>query len=402
MKRLAKKVKKRELSQSSIHMPSSQQSLSKGEFSRPPRVDIYLVVTTLLLLSVSVVMIYSTTALSAKELYNDPLRLVKTQGLAICIGVFVMAVARLCSIQLLQRFSPLFLFLSLVALLIPMIPGVGAAAGGAQRWIRIAGFQLQPAEFVKVFMIIFLAGYLSRHESRLSDFSSGVLKPVIIFGTVACLLLAQPDFGSATIMFIVAIVMLFVGGVSIRYLFLSGMLLASCAAALIYTSPYRMARVASFLSPWDDAQGSGYQLLQSLIAVSTGSFTGVGLGASQQKLHFLPAAHTDFIFAVIGEEAGLFGCLFVVALFLIILWRGVKISQQFADDTFPFTLGVGLTMLIVLPAMINIGVVLGLLPTKGLVLPLVGYGGSSIVGSLLIIGLLLSLTRTLYTRYSAN
>jgi cell division protein FtsW len=239
-----------------------------------------------------------------------------------------------------------------------------------------------------------MASYLARHEAELGGFKGGVVKPGLLVAIPSILFLLQPDFGSTMIVLLCSLAMTTAAGTRLRYLMYGIGIGSVLMLLLILISPYRMARVMSFLSPWEDASGRGYQLIQSLIAVGNGQMMGTGLGESQQKLFFLPAAHTDFIFAVIAEELGFMGCLAVLMLFVIILWRGLKLAVRLTEDTFSFSLAIGLTMLVSVPAMLNVGVVIGLLPTKGMVLPLVGYGGTSLVSSLVTIGLLLRLGRT--------
>ena len=238
-----------------------------------------------------------------------------------------------------------------------------------------------------------MAGYFARKEPKMRQFLYGVIYPFAYVGVVGAMLLKQPDFGSTVIICTVTVGMMWAVGVRLKHILVVLTVMAVGIVSMIVVSPYRMQRVLSFLSPFDDPQGAGYQLNQSLIAVASGQLSGVGLGASQQKLYFLPAAHTDFIFAVIAEELGFAGAVVIILTFLFLLWRGFKISARLAADPFVFSLAVGLTLLLVIPAFFNVGVVIGVLPTKGLVLPLIGYGGSSLISSLATVGLLLSLAR---------
>ena len=359
----------------------------------PLGVDYILVSMTLLLIGFSLVMVYSTTGIVSQEKLGDPFFYLKRQALAGGFGVAAMFLAVRIPIDFLKRISP-YLFAACVFLLaLTLLPGVGDAAGGARRWIRLGFLRFQPAEFVKLSIVIFMAGFFARREATLSTFVGGVIKPFMLVGVVAGLLLLQPDFGSSVVIILVVLCMAAASGTRLRYLAVCTLVLAVCLGFLVALSPYRMKRIVSFLSPFADPAGKGYQLIQSLIAVGTGQVAGVGLGASQQKLFFLPAAHTDFIFAVIAEELGFIGALLIIGSFFIILWRGLKIAASVADDTFLFALAVGLTTMIVLPALLNVGVVIGLLPTKGMVLPLIGYGGSSLIASLIAVGLLLGIQR---------
>ena len=361
---------------------------------KPPLVvDPFIIFGTILLVGFSVLMVYSTTGIIAQEKFADPLYYFKRQLLFAVVGLVLMLLVSHLRVDFLKRFSPIFYVLALCSLLLTLLPGVSVSAGGAHRWINL-GIQLQPGEFAKVAFVVFLASYFSRHENELAKFSTGLLKPSLLFLPVAILLLLQPDFGSVVIIAIVTLSMALAAGARLRYLCIAGVVLLTAAASLIVISPYRMNRVLAFMSPWSDASGKGYQLIQSLIAVGTGKVFGVGLGASQQKLFFLPAAHTDFIFAVVAEELGFVGAIVLMSLFVLLLWRGMKLATRLVDDTYSYCLAVGFTMLIVVPALLNVGVVTGLLPTKGLVLPLVGYGGSSLVSSLLSIGLLLAVARS--------
>jgi cell division protein FtsW len=351
-----------------------------------------------LLVGFSLVMIYSTTGVLSQERYGDALFFVKRQGIATIVGLCALfAVARL-ELNFLKKISPYLCLVAVGLLALTLIPGLGSSAGGAKRWVVAGPIRFQPGEFVKVCMVVWLAGYLGRNEAALSGFVRGIAQPLAMIFVACALFLKQPDFGSSAILTLVALAMVMSAGVRLRYLLFSGLLVVVAAGLLIVSSPYRMSRMKTFLAPWEDASGKGYQLIQSLIAVGTGQVTGVGLGASQQKLFFLPAAHTDFIFAVIAEELGFVGCCALMLVFVVILWRGMSIAARLADDTFAFSLAVGLTMLIVVPALLNVGVVTGLLPTKGMVLPLVGFGGSSLIGSLVAMGLLLAVARDLRQR----
>ncbi|MBN8549038.1 MAG: putative lipid II flippase FtsW [Deltaproteobacteria bacterium] len=359
----------------------------------PFLLDAGIVLTVFVLVGFSLVMVYSTTGIVAQEKLGDTLYFVKRQAVAAVIGILAMFLFSRINIQSLQKISPYLFFACIALLAVTLIPGVGHRAGGAQRWINLGLVRFQPGELVKVMFIVFIAGFWARHETRLSEFSQGIVKPFFLVAVVAGLLLVQPDFGSAAVISLVTLGMALATGVRLRYIACGAVLLALCMGTLVFLSPYRMQRIMSFLSPFSDVSGRGYQLIQSLIAVGTGQLTGVGLGDSQQKLFFLPAAHTDFIFAVVSEELGFIGGVVLLASFLVLLWRGLLISSRLAENTFQFSLAVGLTLLIVAPALLNIGVVTGLLPTKGMVLPLVGYGGSSLVTCLMAVGMLLALKR---------
>ncbi|MCB0354961.1 MAG: putative lipid II flippase FtsW [Bdellovibrionales bacterium] len=356
-------------------------------------IDIVLLALTIGLLGFGLVMLYSTTGVTAQERFGDPLYFLKRQIAAGVIGFVLMLVAYKLPPRFWRFVSPYCFPLALALLIFPLIPGIGQSGGGASRWVSVAGVRFQPGEVSKLCFILFLAGYFARHETKLESFSKGVFKPLLLVAPVAILYLSQPDFGSFSLVLIVGLIMALAAGVRLRYLVISGVGALFAMGILVLVSPYRMKRVLSFLEPAADASGKGYQLIQSLIAVGSGQLTGVGLGGSQQKLFFLPAAHTDFIFSVIAEELGFLGGLGVIVVFLLILWRGLSIAARYFNNTFFFSLTVGLTMLIALPAFLNVGVATGLLPTKGMVLPLVSYGGTNLVVTLIAMGILLSLAK---------
>lgn len=372
---------------------------------RLPKIDPWVCIPALVLVGIGFVMIYSTTGVISREKMGDDLYYVKRQAAAFIIGFVCMLLAAKTSINRLKELSPFFLIVTLFLALLPLIPGIGDRAGGAQRWVQLPGVRFQPGEFAKLSFILFLAGYLARHENKLTEFKRGILFPGIMLSFVAALFLAQPDFGSTVVIALVCLAMLAASGIRLIYLGLGGVLLASSFAALVVISPYRLSRVISFLSPFSDSSGKGYQLIQSLIAVGSGQLYGVGLGQSQQKLFYLPAAHTDFIFAVIAEEFGFIGSVLTLLVFGVLMARGLQIARRHAADTFSFSLAIGLTLMIVAPALLNAGVVTGALPTKGMVLPLVGYGGSSLVVCMIGLGFLLALARDMHrpdTKYHRN
>lgn len=372
---------------------SSLPSSRLKELHAPSPIDYLLVVTILLLVGFGLVMVYSTTGIVSQGKLGDSLFYAKRQLISAVLGGVVMVTCMQIPLGLIRRIAPYLLIASLLLLLLPLIPGIADRAGGASRWAKFGPIRFQPAEFVKVFMVIFMAGYLARHEQLISSFISGIVKPFSMLALVAGLLLIQPDFGSTAVIVVVLLAMLLASGVRLSHMALCSVVVACVMGLLVFISPYRMMRVVSFLSPFADASGKGYQLIQSLIAVGTGQVYGVGLGGSQQKLFFLPAAHTDFIFAVISEELGFVGGVCTIFGFLVVMWRGLLIARSVRHDTFLYALAVGLTMMIVAPALLNVGVVIGLLPTKGMVLPLVGYGGSSLIACMGVVGLLLGIRK---------
>lgn len=363
------------------------------ELRAPSSFDYVLIGVVLLLVGFGLLMVYSTTGILSQEKMGDSLFFAKRQCFSALLGVCAMLAAAHVPVRFIRRCSPYLFVFSLLLLLLPLIPGIADRAGGASRWVKLGPVRFQPGEFVKLSMVLFMAGFFARHQDKITTFVNGLVKPFLLVSVVAALLLLQPDFGSTAVIVVVVLAMAFAAGVRFSHLILCSVIAGVCLGTLIFVSPYRMMRVVSFMSPFKDAAGRGYQLIQSLIAVGTGQISGVGLGSSQQKLFFLPAAHTDFIFAVIAEELGFVGAMVVIGAFIVLLWRGLLLARSVRHDTFMFCAAVGLTLLIVVPALLNVGVVIGLLPTKGMVLPLVGYGGSSLIMCMAVIGLLLSIRR---------
>ncbi len=264
--------------------------------------------------------------------------------------------------------------------------------GGARRWIPIGPINIQPSEFAKIIVVLFTAHLLASREGRINDFWAVPLPSIFVVGGMSLLIVIEPDLGSAVVLALVAGVMLFVGGLAWKSLSIVAGLGLGAACIAIVAEPFRVARIMSFLDPAADPLGTGFQLDQSLIALGSGSLTGVGLGQGQQKVFYIPAGYTDFIFSVIGEELGLLGTLAVLAAFLVLFWRGIRASRR-APDAFGAYLALGLTSLLVLQALFNISVCIGLLPTKGLPMPFVSYGGSSLVASMIAVGLLINISQ---------
>ena len=276
-------------------------------------------------------------------------------------------------------------------LAIVLIPHVGHTSGGAQRWLLLGPMRVQPGELCKLAVLFYFSTYIGRQHQKMLRFLPGVAIPFLILGVYALLLLLEPDFGSTVVIVLVVLGQLFCFA-RISHLITVGLSASAGLVALVAISPYRLQRFLAFLDPFNDPSRSGYQLIQSLIAVGSGGTFGVGLGAGKQKLGYLPAAHTDFIYAVIAEELGLLGALAVLALYLLIFFRGLAISSRLTANPFLSSLALGCTLLTVIPALLNIAVVVGMLPTKGLVLPLVAYGGTAMIVHLSAVGMLVKLS----------
>lgn len=341
-------------------------------------------------------MVYSSSFILSQERTGDGLAYIKKQIIFAIVGVVALVAATRVHYRKWMDWSLGLLVASMLMLIVVMIPGVGMKAGGAQRWLRLGFFSFQPAEFVKFALIVFVARQLARKQDRIQKFSAGVLSNFILPLPALLLLLIQPDFGSVVMISITIFAMMFLAGVPKKYFFSALAAAAAIGGFLIKLAPYRMARLMAFMDPWADPAGKGFQIIQSFVGLHHGGFWGVGLGNGKEKLFYLPEAHNDFIFAVIGEELGYIGISAVIVMFLIFIHRGLKIGVQALQQTgdrFAFYLASGITLILGLQAFVNMAVVLGLLPTKGLTLPFISYGGSAILVNLFATGVLLSVTR---------
>jgi cell division protein FtsW len=355
--------------------------------------------TTVLLLAVAltcigVVMVYSSSAIMAADRFHDGFYFLKRQLVYALIGFALMAAATYFNYQNWRKLAVITLAGSIVLLALLFVPGLGVRVGGALRWLKLPGFNLQPAELVKLGLVLYLAHSLTRKKEMVRSFAKGYLPYMIVLGVLLLLLLKQPDLGSAMIIAGVALSMLIVAGV--RWFYILATLLAAMPALyfLIMNVEYRRRRIMAFLDPWDDPFDTGFQIIQSLVAFGKGGIFGQGLGIGQQKLFYLPEAHTDFIFSVIGEELGLIGVVIVAALFLLLVLCGIRIALQ-CQDPFGRNLAFGISLLLGLEAFVNLAVCMGLLPTKGLALPFISYGGTSLVVCLIAVGILLNISNSL-------
>ncbi len=378
--------------------------------SKPVMNKPLLVIDSSLLLAViglsllGLVMVGSSSVSIADESTGNPLYYFWRQLVYVLIAFSALFLTYKIPLKFWSRSGLVLIFFSLLLLLLVFIPGLGKQVNGSTRWINLGLFSLQVSEFVKLFAIIYMAGYLVRHNDVLRKYSSGFLKPLGLLSIIVFLLLLEPDFGAAVVLLATTMGMLWLGGAKPGQFLLVIMALMSLLALLAVISPYRMQRLTTFLDPWGDPFNSGFQLTQALIAFGRGEWLGVGLGASVQKLFYLPEAHTDFLFAVMAEELGLFGGIVVILLFAFIVFRILYIGFQAEKHEHPFGgyLAYGIGLWIGLQAFINIGVNMGVLPTKGLTLPFMSYGGSSIVVMCIAVGVVLRVnfeTRQ-YDRYN--
>ena len=355
------------------------------------QIDSVMLTIVLALLMGGFVILASASISISDSAANNPFFYVQRQLIAAAIGGAAGFVCLFIPMQVWRSLGPLVLFVGFLLLIVVLIPGIGYEVNGSTRWVRIGIMNLQVSEPARLCFLMALAGYLVRRNKSLREEFLGFLRPMVVLSIACILLLAEPDFGAAVVLLATAMVMMFVAGARIRdfLLFLVAAFIALAALAIL--SPYRMKRITGFLDPWADPFNSGFQLTQSLIAIGRGEWFGVGLGDSVQKLFYLPEAHTDFVFAVYAEEFGLLGSLVLIALFLALLWRVFKLAMRAADAErfFEAYIAIGLGTWLGIQAFINIGVNMGMLPTKGLTLPLISYGRSSLIITMICISLLL-------------
>jgi len=352
------------------------------------RLDPVLLGAVLTLVGLGIVMVYSASAFHAHRETGDALFYLKRHAVAAGLGLVAMLVVARLDYHLLARLAyPLLL---VVAVLLAAVLLFGNTAGGATRWFRFGGFSFQPSEVAKLALIVYLAHSLTRKREKIRSFSFGFLPHVLMSGALIMLVLVEPDLGTAAIMSLILFALLFVAGTKISYLLLAALAALPLLYHQVMGTPWRKARILAFLDPEANRLGAGYQLHESLIAFGSGGGSGVGLGDGKQKLFFLPASHTDFLFSILGEEIGFIGAMLVIVLFAVVVWRGLRAALH-APDLFGTYLALGVSLLIGLQAVANMSVALGLVPTKGLALPLLSYGGSSLVATMAGIGLLFSI-----------
>jgi len=353
--------------------------------------DYLLLVPTILLFALGLIAIYSASNYLAYKEVGDSCYYLKKQALFGLVGISFLMVAKNIPVHFYSRFVYPALIASVILLVMVLIPGIGSKIGGSSRWIKVPGFSLQPSELAKLSLAIYIAYSMSKKGPVMSSFTKGFLPHLIVVGSFMCLILMQPDLGTTVIIGSWLMIMLFVGGFNVLQLLL--MAIAACPVVywLIFSTKYRVDRWTAFLNPWDDPQGVGFQIIHSFLAFGSGGLLGAGLGNSKQKLLYLPEPHTDFILSIVAEELGLIGVAVIIVLFGILITRGIKISLN-APDLYSSYLALAISVLIGLQVVINMGVVMGLLPTKGLTLPFLSYGGSSLLVNLVGVGILMSIS----------
>jgi cell division protein FtsW len=353
--------------------------------------DRLILVSTLTLLALGLTMVFNASTVMAQAQYHDPYFFIKRQALYALLGIGVLFLGLAINYRVYQRLAYPLLFITLIGLILVFIPGIGGKVRGAARWLKLGPFNLQPSEFAKLAMALFLAYSLTKKQEKMKDFSIGFLPHMMVAGVFIILVGLEPDFGTAITIAAIVFTMLFVGGTRLVHIFLSLGTGLGLAVIMVLRDPKKLNRVFSYLDPWKYGQDVGYQLKQSLLAIGSGGLLGLGPGQSRAKLFYLPDAHTDFILSIFSEEMGFVGFILILTLFAILVYRGLRLSFR-TEDSFGSYLALGLTLLIGLPAVINMGVVSGIFPTKGLSLPFLSYGGSSLLANMLAVGILLNIS----------
>ena len=352
--------------------------------------DTILLFSVLFLEGIGIVMVYSASSALALKKFGTDYYFLKRQALFSLLGIVTMVTCRHIPLNVYKSLTYPLLVVSILFLILIQVSNLGVSAGGATRWLNIMGFTFQPSEIARLAMVIYLAYSMSKKQEQIKDLYIGFLPHVIVLSIFTVLIFMQPDFGSVVILCAITWIMLFVGGVGLRYLLSSLFLLLPIAYFIMRHADYRLRRLTSFLDPWQYPTDAGYQVIHSLMAFGSGGIWGNGIGRGYQKLFYLPEPHTDFIFSVIGEELGLVGVLAILGLYALILWRGISIARN-AKDAFNAYLAIGITVAIILQVCVNMGVTLGLLPTKGLTLPFLSYGGTSLLINMASIGILMNI-----------
>ncbi len=352
--------------------------------------DYWLVMITFLLLGFGLVMVFSASYYKGLLNYNDSYYFIKKQLIAAGIGLVIFFIVSNIRYTIYQKLVIPFTILSILLLIAVLI--VGTTANGAKRWIQIGSIPFQPSEFVKLAMIFYTASIMIKKQSVIHNFKRALIPPLTVIGIICSLLYFQPHFSAIVIILCTTLVIIFCAGAQIRHLLFLFVASTPVLLIILYTSDYRMERITTMLNPFNDPTGSGYQTIFSLYAIGPGGLTGLGLGNSIQKMAYLPEAHNDFIFSIIAEELGFFGGAFVIFLFIVLIVRGIRIAMQ-SPDQFGTLLGIGIITLIGVETIFNLGVVTALLPVTGVSLPLISYGGTSLVFKMMAMGILLNISR---------
>ncbi len=360
---------------------------AKGE------IDYILLSTAVMLIIIGTVMVFSSSAIMAGERYNNMYFFIFRRFIWVILGSFVFVMGLKVDYKKWVKLSRLALPLVLILCILVLVPVIGHSVGGARRWIRLGGVGFQPSELVKIVVVFYLASVLDRKFSKVKDSFKEIIPPLVIVSIIIILIYNQPDFGSAAIIFLITGVMLFLGGVKFKKIFIGLISIIPFIVYALLNYQYRRERLFSFLNPFEDMYDTGYQLAHSIIALGDGGIKGVGLGAGYQKLFFIPEVHTDFVFAIVGQEMGFIGTIFVILLFAVFSFRGFRISIK-QKEFIGKLIAAGLVFLIIIQAILNMGVVSGCLPTKGLPLPYLSFGGTSLISNMFALGVLLNISKS--------
>ena len=355
-------------------------------------VELTLLIAVILISLFGVIMIYSSSYVWAEYKYNDPYKYLKNQGLFFIIGIILMNIVSKIDYKKYFKYSNKILITCIILLILVLIPGVGTVRNGSRSWFGIGSFGIQPSEFAKLGLIIFTSKYLSNNPTSMKNFKKGVLPILLITIAIFGIIMLQPDFGTGTILVMTIIGILFVAGLDIKIFLKFAIVGVVGVVGLILVAPYRLKRILSFLDPWSDPLGSGFQIIQSLYSIGPGGLFGLGFGNSIQKHFYLPEPQTDFIFSIISEEFGFMGIIIISTLFIIIFYNCLKISMK-CNDLFGKYLSFGITFGLIFQSVLNLSVVVGLIPVTGVTLPFLSYGGSSLLITMISIGIILNISR---------
>ena len=355
-------------------------------------IGIYLFIVVILFSLFGLLMIYSSSYIWAEYKFGDGFRYVKLQGLFLLVGTFLMIIISKIDYKLYYKYSFYIFIVCLILLILVLIPGIGKIRNGSRSWFGIGSLGIQPSEFMKLSLIILVSKYLSNSDKDIKMFFKGIMPVLLVLGIVFLLIMLQPDLGTGMIIVLSVLSLLFIAGADMKFFFVAGFIGVIGIVILILIAPYRMDRITSFINPWSDPLGTGFQIIQSLYAIGPGGLFGLGLFNSRQKHFYLPEPQTDFIFSIISEELGIIGILIVASFFIFILYCGIKISLN-SKNLFSKYLSFGMTFQILIQAVMNLMVVVGLIPVTGVTLPFLSYGGSSLLITLCSIGILLNISR---------
>lgn len=355
------------------------------------RPDYILLIVILALLTIGVMMVYSASHIWSEYKFADGLFYVKRQILFAVLGLIAMALFMYTPYMTWKKYANIILIICFIMLVLVLIPGIGMVRGGARSWMGIGAFSIQPSEFMKLGLIIYLAALLSEKQKYITSFKKGFLPSLLLIFTAFGFIMLQPDLGTGMVLVLTCVTMIFVAGARISHFAGLAFIGLIGFAFLILSAPYRISRITAFLNPWEDPLGDGFQIIQSLYAIGPGGLMGLGLGNSLQKYFYLPEPQTDFIFAILAEELGFIGGTGLILLFFLLLWRGIKVSLE-SPDSFARYLSLGIVAMLAIQALINISVVIGLIPVTGITLPFLSYGGSSLTLTLCSVGILLNVS----------